>query len=175
MEMCVFVRMCVCVFVKLGYLHTGVHADKRALSGTLWRTKLLCLTTDTVSWTEVLKCATIPRHCRDASTVCCWLTDQSDQASLSNHPVKAMTNYLLGTFVLNCKRQTFLRLFKDNHRLHLDVSGKTVQVKIQIVGGAWQKIWSWWSFSVQRTPVFFVYFFLFCFSFSSINILKGPF
>ena len=52
--------------LKLGYLHTGVHADKRC-------TKLISdggpsyssVTTDTVSWTEVLKCATIPRRCRD--------------------------------------------------------------------------------------------------------------
>ena len=53
-------RVCLCVYVKLGYLHTGVRDVN------LWRgTKLLSVTTDTVSWTEVLKCATIPRHCRD--------------------------------------------------------------------------------------------------------------
>lgn len=68
----------VCMYVKLGYLHTGVHDVNL-----WWGTKLLSVTTDTVSWTEVLKCATIPRHCRDVWTVCCWLTDQSDQASLS--------------------------------------------------------------------------------------------
>lgn len=37
------VRIFVCAFVKLGY--------KRAQSGSLWGTKLLCVTTDTVSWT----------------------------------------------------------------------------------------------------------------------------
>lgn len=102
MEKCVSGCLRVCM-LKLGYLHTGVHADKRC-------TKLISdggpsyfsVTTDTVSWTEVLKCATIPRHCRDVWTVCCWLTDQSDQASLSvtTRPTKSLGELVPGTPVL---------------------------------------------------------------------------
>lgn len=67
---------CVCVHDTLGYLHKGVHADRRC-------TEFICdggprclATTDTVSWTDVLKCAMTLRHCWDTWTACCWFTGQ---------------------------------------------------------------------------------------------------
>lgn len=58
-------RVNVCVHDTLGYLHKGVHADRRC-------TEFICdggprclATTDTVSWTDVLKCAMTLRHCWD--------------------------------------------------------------------------------------------------------------
>lgn len=79
---CVFVWMlvCVCVSVCLSRLGTWARVCMKWISD--GGPSYFSVTTDTVSWTEVLKCATIPRHCREVWTVCCWLTDQSDQASL---------------------------------------------------------------------------------------------
>lgn len=69
---------CVCVCSTLfGYLHKGVHVSKGC-------TKFICdggprwlATTDTVSWTDVLKCAMTLRHCW-IRELCCWFTGQSD-------------------------------------------------------------------------------------------------
>lgn len=100
MEKCVNGCLRVCM-LSLGTC-TQVCTLTKVHKVNLWRgTKLLSLTTDTVSWTEVLKCATIPRHCWDVWTVCCWLTDQSDQASLSvTTPVNSFGELVLGTCVL---------------------------------------------------------------------------
>lgn len=97
----VWMGVCVCVcMLSLGTCTQVCTLTKVHEVNLWWGTKLLSVTTDTVSWTEVLKCATIPRHCRDVWTVCCWLTDQSDQASLSNHLAKSLGKLVLGTCVL---------------------------------------------------------------------------